>query len=220
MKLFWIIGCGRFGKLALQRLLTQDGEKKFLVADPDTTGLPEESENIKTINADGVFYLKQHLSPQNAPDWIIPALPLHLAALWCITEPENKTITACKQSQGIENLVPNPILGKTGDIYTSMADFLCPDNCPEPAGYCPTTGKKREKNLFDLLEKIQTPGFKIHVIRSHQLAPGVGGYKPEQLFRLKQDIANSPGRHLIATACRCHGVITPVISVPAQQNHP
>lgn len=220
MKSFWIIGCGRFGKLALQRLSAQDGKKHFTVADPDPAGLPEEAENIKTVKADGPFYLKQHLIPQNAPDWIIPALPVHLAALWCMAEPDNKTIMLCKQPEDIEKLVPNPILGATGDLYTSMADFLCPDNCPEPADHCPSTGKKRKHNLFDLLKKIQIPGFEIQVIRSHQLAPGVGGCKPEELFRLKQDLDSNPGRHLIATACRCQGVITPVISAPKLQSRP
>jgi len=45
------------------------------------------------------------------------------------------------------------------------------------------------------------------VVASRQLAPGVGGYAPRRLLDLAATVAKAPGPLLIATACRCHGVV-------------
>ena len=45
------------------------------------------------------------------------------------------------------------------------------------------------------------------VIRSHQLAPGVGGYKPEALQESLLKISQGKGLVLYSTACLCHGVV-------------
>lgn len=218
MQTLWIIGCGRFGHLAIERLGSGKQPKKFVVVEPNPDHLPLPRANMEIVRQDGVEFLKQHLilknapDPKNAPDWIIPALPVHLAALWLMTESGPARIARCSPPEGLKDHLPNPIFGPTGDIYTSMADFICPDNCPEPADYCPATGKKRGQNLFEWLETLALKGFDMQVIRSRQLAPGVGGYKPQSLFELKTNISQKPGKHLVATACRCHGVITPVSS--------
>ncbi|MFW6011335.1 MAG: hypothetical protein ACOC8Q_02385, partial [Desulfosalsimonas sp.] len=59
-------------------------------------------------------------------------------------------------------------------------------------------------------EKIKIPGFEMLVLRSRQLAPGVGGYRPDQLFALHEKLTETSGNYLIATSCRCHGVVTAV----------
>ncbi|MFW6081742.1 MAG: potassium transporter, partial [Desulfosalsimonas sp.] len=82
MKHIWIIGCGRFGKIALERLNAQKGEKTFVIVDKVRDVDSESHQNVKIINDDGILFLKKYLTPQNSPDWIIPALPLHLAAQW------------------------------------------------------------------------------------------------------------------------------------------
>ena len=56
--------------------------------------------------------------------------------------------------------------------------------------------------------EIQYKPYRAMVIRSHQLGPGIGGYRPEQLFELLDRVERSKGPLLIGTACRCHGVIT------------
>jgi hypothetical protein len=45
------------------------------------------------------------------------------------------------------------------------------------------------------------------VVRSHQLAPGVGGYQPEALRRSLDAVSKARTAILYATACLCHGVI-------------
>jgi hypothetical protein len=100
--------------------------------------------------------------------------------------------------------------GKSGDLYTSLANFLCPEDCPEPAQYCTVTRERREKPLYKILEDLRGP-FESKVIRSRQLGLGVGGYSPEDLLKIVREIkkAGASGHLiLISTACRCHGVIS------------
>jgi hypothetical protein len=44
--------------------------------------------------------------------------------------------------------------GKAGQVFISHADFICPDNCPEPKDKCTVTGKPRPKDLFRLLRDL------------------------------------------------------------------
>ena len=104
--------------------------------------------------------------------------------------------------------MPNALRGKAGQAYVSHADFICPDNCPEPEKICTHTGKPRPMDLFRLLGTLDFEEALPIVIRSHQLLPGVGGIYPADL-RAAMDTAcrNSHRPMMIATACRCHGVV-------------
>jgi hypothetical protein len=72
---------------------------------------------------------------------------------------------------------------------------------------CSVTGEGRKANLFELIQKIEVPGYQTLVVRSHQLALGVGGYQLSTLWRLLEAARSSDKNILVATACRCHGVI-------------
>jgi hypothetical protein len=72
---------------------------------------------------------------------------------------------------------------------------------------CSVTRKRRQANLFELIQNIKVPGYKTLVVRSRQLAPGVGGYQLSTLWRLLEAVKSSKKDILFATACRCHGVI-------------
>jgi len=63
--------------------------------------------------------------------------------------------------------------------------------------------------MFELIERLIVPDFKVLTIRSFQLAPGVGGYT---LHSLRSTLAaiTSGQNFLIATSCRCHGIITAI----------
>jgi hypothetical protein len=103
--------------------------------------------------------------------------------------------------------LPNPIKGKTGQLYISIADFKCPEDCLEPDEICTYTAEPRLMILHEFLKSIQLKDFKSVVIRSHQLAPGVGGYKPEALFEALKEIKATRAPLMISTACSCHGVV-------------
>jgi hypothetical protein len=104
--------------------------------------------------------------------------------------------------------LPNPLKGKTGDLYTSFANFLCPENCPEPSSYCTLTGERRQKSLYQLLKDLSGP-FESKVIRSQPLEPGLGGFNVKALLDMRADIKKRRSSNrliLISTASRCHGV--------------
>ncbi len=206
-KKIWIIGMGRFGKLAFKRLSQKMNNHWFVLVDPDGknfTGL----KNNETVITDGVKFLYENLFSENSPDWIIPALPVHLAAMWIMKKLGPYKVEKKEIPRDFGNMLPNSIYGENKDVYVSHATFLCPDNCPEPRDICTVTGEKRKENMFELLGNIKFPGFSSFVIRSFQLAPGVGGFRPNQLFEALKTAEKSGSDFLVATACRCHGVIS------------
>jgi hypothetical protein len=213
MKEIWITGAGFFGSLALNRL--DNGKYKFIIVDADPDNLEKlKGPNRIIIREEGVSFLEKNLKENKKPDWIIPALPVHLAAEWCLLKLGQDNISRIVMPERIEDMVPNPLRGSESEIYVSHATFRCPDNCPEPEDICTHTGKKRKKDLYKILEELKIPERESLVVRSHQLGNGVGGYRPEQLFNLLEQVKKSTKKILISTACRCHGVISSIGKKP------
>jgi hypothetical protein len=204
---YLIIGCGRFGGKAVEKLLKKNPHSEITVVDKNrkvikkVSHLPVESEVC-----DGTSYLKQFLSKGRKVDYIIPAVPFHLAFEFILSQ--LKALGGKKRKVPPLTGLPNPMMGKTGDLYTSLANFLCSEDCPEPARYCTATGKRREKPLYQILKDLKGP-FESKVIRSQQLGPGIGGFRPRKLLDLLEDIKSKKniGKSiLVSTASRCHGV--------------
>jgi len=209
MKETWIIGSGRFGLLALERLAKIRSGHHIVVVDADRENLSRGAGADRTLEQmDGVEFLNQRLRPATAPEWIIPALPVHLAAQWCLARQGLQGLRQIAVPADVDPDVPNPARDPAGNLYTSHADFICPDDCVESAGICTVTQKRRTADMFELLGRIRLSGFQSLVIRSHQLGPGVGGYRPRQLFNLLEQIKEGGKDFLLSTACRCHGVMT------------
>lgn len=209
MEKIWIIGIGQFGTLAYRRLSKSNKERHFVLVDPLRENLLQcDGLNTTLEEADGVDFLEKHLDAGNKPDWIIPALPVHLAAEWFLVRLGTEKLRRIPLPPNIDLLLPNPIRGPEGNIYVSHAEFRCPDDCAEPRDICTVTGNPRKKNMFEILGDIQLPPFQSLNIRSHQLGPGIGGYRADHLFDLLAQVEQARGHHLVSTACRCHGVIT------------
>ncbi|MGE0087170.1 MAG: potassium transporter [Desulfococcaceae bacterium] len=209
MEKIWIIGAGRFGLLSLDHLAESHEDARFVLVDSDIKGIELfDCSSCSVEESDGVEFLQKHLYQENAPDWIIPALPVHLAAEWCLRRLGPDLVKRTVLPAETDPQIPHPIRGENGDIYVTHATFLCPDRCSEPGTVCTVTGKPRPKNMFEVLADIQVPGFRPLVIRSHQLAPGVGGYRPKSLFELLESVKNADTSLIVSTACRCHGVLT------------
>ena len=204
---YLIIGCGHFGSRAAEQLLKKKLGSKIVVVDRDKAALKKVSSlSVESVVSDGLLYLDRSLSEDKTFNYIIPAIPSHLAFEFILLRLKRFGTRRAKVPP-IPGL-PNPILAKTGDLYTSLADFLCPIDCPEPSRYCTVTRKSREKPLYKILAELTGP-FESKVIRSQQLGLGAGGYRPEVLLSLFDDIKNKKDRNhsiLISTACRCHGV--------------
>ena len=207
-----IIGAGHFGKRA-GRKLSETGlrRSRLLIVDKDENSLDEIKEpSIEKILHDGIDFLAKNfhlLSPSNI---IIPAVPLHLAFEWLKSYLDNIcNIKQVKVPEGVRPLLPNTWKGSEGSLLISYADFPCPDNCPEPVDCCPVTGEKRAKPLHELLSQLDLLNYKVHIIKSRQLAPGLGGYKVDDLRQLATRVKKQGrGMWLVGTACRCHGTVS------------
>jgi len=208
---YLIIGCGRFGSRAAEKIFQKDSHSKIIVVDKSKKALQKVSRlPIQTAVCDGTLYLDQFLSENRKTDYIIPAVPLHLVFEFILAQLKPWGGKR-KRIPSISGL-PNPVIGKTGDLYTSLSNFLCSEDCPEPTRYCTATGQKREKPLYQMLKYLKGP-FESKVVRSQQLGPGIGGFRPKVLLDLLEEIKKKmhPNRTiLISTASRCHGVTSPL----------
>ena len=208
VKEIWIIGAGRFGRMAADRIT---GNPHLVLVDLKEEKLREADGPGRTlVKGDGADYLLEHLRPGEGrlPDWIIPAVPIHLAAEWLLRVQGEKKLHRIPVPAEIDSLLPHPLRVENGNIFVSHAEFLCPDDCAEPRYTCTFTGKPRKQNMFERLGEIRFPPWQSRVIRSHQLGPGIGGYRVKELFELVEIVENIRGPLLLCTACRCHGVIT------------
>ena len=213
-----IIGCGKFGfsalefyaqKSELQVLVLVDSQPENLLAGEKL--LASSNASFTICDCDAVDYLVDLLKDPRAlqNDWIIPTVPLHLAfAVLCkVTQRQSLPFTSLPA-------LPNLFTGERNEVYSSLADFLCPADCPQPRTHCFHTGEKREPSLLNLLFRLEyrlqkEQGHKLPsiVLPSTQIGPGLGGFPLRRLQRLIDFINHRyPGPLLFSTACRCHGV--------------
>ncbi len=201
----WIIGGGKFGSRAANLLSGKYPEADIILVDSNPDPLQPWKDKIDIVVCDAVAFLTQHLAEAKLPDWIVAAIPIHIAYEW-LRLTLGRDFTPLPIPEALSTRLPNPIRGKNGELYTSYAEALCPEDCPEPPGYCPATEKPRPKELYRLLEKLCFNDFQPAVLRSQLLAPGVGGCKALDLLNLRDKILRHDGRFLISTACPCQGV--------------
>ncbi|PID41004.1 MAG: potassium transporter [Proteobacteria bacterium] len=211
---FWIVGAGRFGSLAVERIACGIPDASMTVLDSRRPAIDYiDEEKATLIREDGISWLVSRFRADAPVDMIVPAIPVHLVFEWLKAKLSDKfDFTPIQIPAGWLDSFPNPMPGNTGQVYVSHANFICPDNCPEPEAICTHTGKPRPMDLFRLLAGLDFDGLTPIVIRSHQLLPGVGGILPTELMNALVNALNwgrsSDHRILmIATACRCHGVV-------------
>jgi hypothetical protein len=205
-----VIGAGHFGQRAAALLNSAQLGSLWLV-DRDVTKLKKIGKiGAKRIAEDGVHFLAKHFSHLAPSTFIIPAVPVHLAFEWLRSYINQKgALEQLPVPKGFALRLPHTWDGSEGSLLASYADFRCPEDCSEPANRCTVTGKKRGTPLYRLLTELEPRGFQVHVIRSRQLAPGVGGYRVRDLKELLRKVSEGrKGKWLVATACKCHGVIS------------
>ncbi|MBW1917887.1 MAG: hypothetical protein JRI57_07685 [Deltaproteobacteria bacterium] len=212
MKRYLILGAGHFGYLALSRLAQQEPGSYFTVVDQNPESLMDcrlpGLSNLRLEHDEGVDFLISHLRDDSTYDWIIPAIPCHVAFEWVWRQrPPASGWQLIPVPPEVEKLAVWVFRGQQGEVLLSLADFICPDDCPEPDDQCRVTGLPRVGTLYEALEDLVLPGFESLVVHSEQLAPGVGGYPPADLWQLWDQVQAASGKLLIATACRCHGVV-------------
>jgi len=204
---YLILGGGHFGRLAAERLLQENPHSDILVVDRQAKPLEAfDSLPVKVSLGDGILELHRLLKTGHSFDYVIPCTPFHVAFEYLLQS--LKPFGAGRSRVPPFSGLPNALMGENGDLYSSLADFLCPDDCAEPPFYCTMTGKRREKPLYQTLaDTFQS--YESRVIQSQQLAPGVGGFPLRKLGDLLEDLrglAMLGQPFLISTACSCHGV--------------
>jgi hypothetical protein len=210
MEEYWIIGFGTVGRRALERLHQQSPEAPITVVDPLDPEPPPEMASVDWYVADGVdFLLSREITTRaGVSPWIVPALPRHLAFEWIAAQLRQEAFfRPIPVPEAVTAQLQNAMPGDEGQVFMSQADFICPDDCNEPEQVCSTTGEPRPYNLHAMLADMRPEGYRPLVIQSHQLAPGVGGFRARQLADALAAIRQKPGKYLLSTASKCHGVM-------------
>ena len=209
MTSFWILGAGRFGLRAGNELIRHATNSRICIIDHNPEACQKaRSEGFQVVESDGIAYLSRMLTQEHSVDWIIPAIPVHVAYKWMeVRLSKHFRLKKVAVPSSLLAMLPNPIKGPDHTIYTSIADFLCPEDCPMPHKYCTATGQPRRCSVQSVLHNYDHPVFKIEVIRSLRLAPGVGGFPPRALLHALNRIKQIRGPLIIGTACSCHGVV-------------
>lgn len=205
---FWVLGGGHFGRRAVEQLRNNDPGRTIIVIDNQPVhGLPND---IEVVCADGVAWFTENFTPAARVDAIIPALPIHLAADWLsrkLTSELRKVVPVQIPDAYLHNF-PHPLRLGPSRLATSHADFICPDNCPEPETICTYTKKPRPLSLDRLLAELVIGDFVPLVLTSRQFMAGVGGFFPEDLWHLLESFKALSGTPvLVGTACKCHGIV-------------
>ena len=210
MQQFWIIGFGKVGRRALERLRRKSSGAAITVVDPRYPDAPEGlPPGIDWHGEDGVAFLVRRLAGREDPSpWIVPAVPIHLAYAWLAARLRAVgTFAPRPVPEVVAAELPNAVRGPEGQAYISIADFICPETCSEPAQKCPVTGRPRPFDLHTRLAAIRHAPYRSLVIRSFQLAPGLGGYRGRQLTEALETVRSRPGAYFLSTASKCHGVL-------------
>jgi hypothetical protein len=203
--IYWIIGAGRFGRRACERLRAKTPAAAIHVVDRrSVSGIPR---GVDRTVAEGLRFLDTRIETRPAA-WIVPAVPIHLAYEWlAVRLARDADFRPQAVPATLRTKLPNACSGREGQVYVSNADFICPADCPEPGGICTATGLPRPRSMHAHLAGLVYEDFRSLVVRSHQLAPGVGGYRASTLIHLRQSLQARRGRFLLSTACKCHGVM-------------
>ncbi len=208
IKNIWVVGGGRFGQIALERITKQLGQADVTLIDKKPLSLPYP--HIKIVQSEGVTWVDRMLKESHNVDLIVPALPVHLMVEWLklqFNQEAELLLPVSVEERWLKNL-PNPYLGEEGRVYVSHADFICPDYCPEPECLCTYTGESRPTSLCQFLGELEFKEVDKIIIRSHQLLPGVGGVYPSELWDVYKRVRKSLDPVImLGTACRCHGVV-------------
>jgi len=209
MQTVWIIGGGKFGLRAAAALRRTAGGADMLIVEKDPCRCRElDSMGFRTLCADGIDFLAARLERPPQRLWIVASVPLHLAYEWVkVRITAGSRIESLPIPAEIRRLLSNTIPGNEGQLFASNADSICPPDCSEAGRVCTATGHHRPHSMHAFIRQIHAAGVKILVIRSFQLAPGVGGLRPRDLFEAFDRIESATTPVVLATACKCHAVL-------------
>jgi hypothetical protein len=206
----WIIGSGRYGDISAKGVRRRWPAARLTIVDHDPDVCAEMSASgDECVTMDGVTFLVQNLAIASRwPDWIIPVIPIHVSYEWikAMLTDSHRFQQLYLPDEFVKSL-PNAVRGGDGEIYLSNADFVCPETCSEPDRKCTVTREERPRIMHRFLQSLRFGEYHSHVVRSRQLCPGVGGFRPRDLFGALETVRDLDVPVLLSTACSCHGVM-------------
>jgi hypothetical protein len=205
----FILGSGESGSRALASVQTLFRPAKLTMVDMRPERLKQAiAAGGNALVMDAISFLISSSHKMDPDDWIIPAVPLHVAWEWLRRKSyPGIEIKKIRAPEALESLLPNPMRGADGQLFASNADFICPPDCLEPDECCTITGEPRPQILCEALSNLKLAGYHSTCIVSEQLAPGVGGYQFRALLRARKALTRHPGKILVSTSCKCHCVV-------------
>lgn len=152
------------------------------------------------------------------PEYIIPAVPCHAVAYLLsdflkFFNPELSTKEVREEINPVKELFIKPEASELRAFFENIASAfpggviagrypeqgmlflsyaregeICPDGCPGPRAHCPTFGRNKPETITEYAKKLldELPGW---VFESHQMKPGIGGLKGEELKQNLLEIA-------------------------------
>ncbi len=205
-----ILGAGRFGSLAAEKTRRKFPDAAITITDRDAKKVERLSRELGITGEVDDSIRSITRQPPADHVWVVSTVPVHVGFEWVLHElsKEKDGVTRLPVPAAAAPQVPNPSRSPAGStIYASFETFICPDFCTEPEEVCTKSGKARIRNLFEVFDEIVIPEFTPVVLRSWQLAGGVGGYPARSMKDLLGAVAQRSGKYLIGTSCRCHGVL-------------
>lgn len=202
-----ILGAGHFGARAAA--LLEGRGLPVLVVDRDLDRFSALGASVRLIRADAVDFLLEREKDFHPEQLLVPAVPFHVAFEWLRRSCQgSREVTQVPVPEAVKQGLPFTWPGSEGSLLVSCADFVCPDDCPEPAA-CTVTGERRQHPLWERFQGLRVPGVLVQTIRSRQLAPGLGGFRFKELLRVRGEfLAMEGGAGILGTACGCHGILT------------
>ncbi len=224
----WVIGGGKFGRLAVRLLHKSTPSAKIIVVDKKPiSDLPPD---IDVVCAEGVEWLIEQRLSESLVTMIIPVIPIHLAAEWLKLKlgADGGIVSSEEIPENLLQQLPHPIRVRPDKIVISHADFICPENCSEPDTLCSYTHQLRPPPLYTILEEMDCGDLTPIIIRSRQFAPGVGGFYLKDLWHLLTRAKSLPGVHTRSgLRCPADDTLSPIAftrndtpTLPHRTRHP
>lgn len=223
-QLLLVIGGGEYGSRALEfgremnaRTVIIDQNPRSQAARVATHVIsPEEVSSIDVGEAgfiEGEVGAVLDLLKQETPYYVFTAIPIHLGSQLARRRAELMGRQFKPWEEGLREALtglPPRIVRMIGDgsiIASYMpSDLQCQDDCLSPYR-CPVTGKVKPAPLYALFQYAVSDLPYAIVLVKDQLRPGLGAIRGGSLQELLGLVDERPSSLVVATACRCHGVL-------------
>lgn len=210
-----VVGGGKYGVEAAKYLRERSRSFVILDTNPECVAVKELNlqiaDKVDDVDMDGgEYFLKGgaedlfDLVLYLRSEYIFPTAPIHVAAeavkVKFKMEPWNDVVDCIMSGLPFKVIVS---AGMGSVVVSYNRDNNCLDKCLAP-DICPVTKIKKPCPMYDLIKFAYPEAF---VLVSQQLEPGIGAITGEDFLRLSEWVEKKR-RIVLATACRCHGVIT------------